>query len=86
MACCLVKRLRNFLKGSLGIHKLERGVIADPTDRATICLPQRLIAEKQTIWSAVMETMMKIGPDPTAPSTMLLYYPPDAENYTVETE
>lgn len=74
------------MKGEPWHNKLERGVIADPTDRATICLLQRLITEKQTIWSAVMETMMEIGPDPTAPSTMLLYYLPDAENYTVRIE
>ena len=79
MAEALVER------GALAYISWNGGVTADHTDKATIHLLRGLITEKQTIRSAVIETMMEVGPDPTAPST-LQYYPPEAGDYAVGTE
>jgi hypothetical protein len=52
-------------------------VSASYTDQATAHLLQHLIVEKQTIDSAVDNTIEEVGPDPTY-NSQLIYYPPEA--------
>lgn len=53
------------------------------TDAATIHLLQQLLIEKQTISLAVQNTMKEVGPDP-AENSLLVYYPIEAGNYTIQ--
>ena len=59
-------------------------ISADHTDRATIQLLKRVLVEKQTIGSAVTETMKAVGPEPKYQSR-LLFWPIEAGKQTVHT-
>ena len=58
-------------------------VLASHTDQATIQLLKHLVEENQTIKQAVTETMKEVGPDPLD-NSILLYYPLEVGDYTIE--
>jgi len=58
-------------------------VLASHTDQATTHLLQLFLIEKQTIKQAVTETREEVGPDP-AYESLLMYYPLEAGNQTIE--
>lgn len=67
-------------KAYIGWNEL---VQASHTDKATTHLLQHLITEKQTIKEAVEKTTEEVGPDPIEKG-VLLYYPLEAGNYTIQ--
>jgi len=74
---------------------IERGALAyigwndvvtiDYVDNATLHLLNGLIAERKTIWDAVMDTREEVGPDPYYPAE-LVFYPVEAGKYAVVVE
>ena len=58
-------------------------VLASHTDLATTRLLQHFIIEKQTLREAGCKTFKEVGPDPSYKS-LLLYYPLEAGNYTIQ--
>jgi len=70
-------------KGAKAYISWNASVSASHTDKTTACLLQHLIIGKQTIVKAVTETMKQVGPD-TAYNSVLLYYPHETENDTIE--
>ena len=87
MGCTGVKRcaasafIEKGAKAYIGWNGL---ISADHTDRATIGLLKRVLVEKQTIGSAVTETMKDVGPEPRYHSR-LLFWPIEAGKQTVHT-
>lgn len=61
----------------------NQGVLASHTDLATIRLLQHFIIETRTLKEAVRKTFKEVGPDPSYKS-LLLYYPLEAGNYTIQ--
>lgn len=70
-------------KGAKAYIAWSEAVSASHTDQATTQLLKHLIIEKQTIKRAVTETLKEVGYDP-AYESLLLYYPPEAGDQTVE--
>jgi len=58
-------------------------ISASHTDTGTTQLLKHLITEKQTIEQAVENTMKEVGPDP-AYNSLLIYYPVEAGEQTIE--
>ncbi|MDH5450148.1 MAG: hypothetical protein OEX77_04470 [Candidatus Bathyarchaeota archaeon] len=61
----------------------NESVSASHTDHATITLLQHLIVQRQTIGTAIEETLQEVGPDPTD-NSILLYYPLEAANFAIQ--
>lgn len=70
-------------RGAKAYISWSQSVSASHTDQATIYLLTHLLTEKQTIEQAVENTMKEVGPDP-AYNSLLVYYPIDSGNYTIE--
>lgn len=65
-----------FVEKGASVYISWNGAVGmDHTDHATTYLLQQLIAENQTIGTAVTETRNKIGSDPTHGSTLEIYPP-----------
>jgi len=77
------KMAEAFIQKGAKVYIGWRGAVsASRTDQATAQLLQHLIMEKQTIKQAVTETMNDVGPD-LIHDTVLLYDPPEAEEYVI---
>ena len=78
------KMAEAFIQKGVEVYIGWKGAVsASHTDQATTQLLQQLIIEKQTIKKAVTETMKEVGPDP-AYASLLLYYPHEVEDQTIE--
>ena len=71
-------------KGAKVYISWNESVLASHTDQATTHIFQHLILEKQSIKQALDNTMKVVGPDP-AHKSLLIYYPIEAGNYTIQT-
>ena len=65
-------------KGAKTYIGWKGSVLASHTDLATVHLLQHFVIEKQTLKTAINETMQEVGPDPVY-NSLLAYYPPKAE-------
>ena len=70
-------------KGATAYISWNQGVLASYIDLATTQLLKHLVTENQTIKQAVTETMKEVGRDP-AYKSLLVYYPLEAGNQTIE--
>ena len=70
-------------KGASVYISWSNSVLASQTDLATTRLLQHFIVEKQSLKEAMRETFKEVGPDPSYKS-LLLYYPLEAGNYTIQ--
>ena len=70
-------------KGAKVYISWSESVLASHTDKATTHLLQHFLLEKQTIKKAIEKTMKEVGPDPSYES-LLIYYPLEAGNYTIQ--
>jgi len=70
-------------KGVKAYISWNGSISASHTDQATTILLQHLILEKQTIKQAIENTMKEVGPDP-AYESLLIYYPLEAREQTIE--
>jgi len=61
----------------------NRPVLASHTDLATKHLLQHFLIEKRTLKEAVRQTFKAVGPDP-AYESLLIYYPLEAGEYTIQ--
>lgn len=61
----------------------DKAIFFSHTDAATTHLLQHLLIEKQTINQAVENTKKEVGPDP-AENSLLIYYPLEAGDYTIQ--
>jgi len=58
-------------------------VLASHTDQATMLLLRHLVVEKQTVKQAIDNTMKAVGADP-AYKSLLIYYPIEVGDYTIQ--
>jgi len=61
----------------------DDSILGTRNDPAIICLLRHLITEKQIVEKAVADTMKEFGPIPID-NSVLLYYPPEAGDQTIE--
>jgi len=70
-------------KGAKVYISWSDSVLASHTDQATTHLLQHLIIQKQPLKQAINTTMKDVGPDP-AYNSLLIYYPLEAGDYTIQ--
>jgi len=70
-------------KGARAYISWNSSISVSHTDQATTNLLQHLILEKQTIKKSVEEAMKEVGPDPAC-NSLLIYYPLEAGEQTIE--
>jgi len=70
-------------KGSKAYISWNEPVLASHTDQATSHLLQHLLIEKRTLEESVQETFKEVGSDP-AYKSLLVYYPPEVGEQTIE--
>jgi len=75
---------RTFIdKGAKVYISWNGAVLASYTDQATTHLLQHFLIEKRTLKEAVQQTFKDVGADP-AYNSLLIYYPLEAGNYTIQ--
>jgi len=70
-------------KGAKTYIGWKGSVLASHTDLATAHLLQHFVIEKQTLKTAINETMQEVGADPSYES-LLIYYPLETGDYTIQ--